>query len=408
MVNRVRARLAWGVLDQALISFSSMVVLVLVARHVSPEQFGAFGITMEAYLVIVFIGRGLAGDPLATAHAGDGPLELTAAARSGTTVALGAGLLSTVVVGVAGVTAGGMLGQHLLVLGVLIPGLVLQDFIRTVCVVTRRPEKAFVLDASWLALLVPSLLAATAMDQSSVVLLAIWGVCGIAVGLLGLLWAGLVPAHPRRIASWLRRHRAIWPFFLMENLVFRATILLVMVVLTLSVGLAGVAGLRAATAIFAPVAVVGRGVVLVAVPELARSGDSATVGRGVRRLTVVLVPLPLILAAFLIGAPDRVGEALFGETWALASPLIWLTAISAAGAMYAVAVAVGLRATQAARAGLQTRIVVSLLSLVAALVGGWLAGAYGAALGLACSVPLQVAFWRSQLRSTLRKMDAAR
>ncbi len=379
--------MAWGVVDQAVSSLSNVVVLILVARSVEPTNFGAFSIAMEAYIVIVFAGRGMASDPLLTAHAADGPARLDRAARAGATVMLGVGVACAAVVGASGIFTGGPIGNHLAVLALFLPGLLIQDYVRNVFIVRQQPARALVIDALWLLVEVPLLVIAVRLGLDSVALLALWGVSGVVVGLIGLAWARLVPTGMHEARAWLGKHAGLWPYFLFENLVFRSTILVVMVGLSFMAGLDGVAGLRAATAVFAPVAVVGRGLAMVAVPEFARqASDPALVRRLVRRLAWFLTPLPLLLAAVLLASPDRVGTALFGESWALASPLLLLTAISAAVSMYSIAVAVGLRAFQAARAGLTARLAVASLTLVAALAGGWLGGRIRGSRSLGCDV----------------------
>lgn len=406
-LGTVRSRSAWGVADQAISSLSNLIVLILVARSVNPAGFGAFAIAFEVYLVTLFIGRGMSSDVLVTAHASDMPAELKQAVRAGATVMFLAGSAGGLVVGIAGLSVGGVLGSSLVALAFLLPGLLIQDFMRSVFIVRQRPVGAFALDALWLLIEIPVLIAATERNQDSVVLLALWGGCGVAVGVVGLVWCKLVPTGVAVARTWLTRHLSLWPYFVLDNLVFRVTILVVMAGLTVASGLAAVAGLRAATAVFSLVGVLGRGLALVAVPELARRAATPTlVRKGVNRLAWVLTPIPLVLAAFLMLAPDGVGRALFGESWDLASPLILLTAISAAGSMYVIAVAVGLRAFQAARAGLKARTAVALLVLVAALIGSSVAGAYGAAFALAVSSPFQVAVWWWQLRCAERPVEA--
>lgn len=386
--------------DQIVASVSNLLVLILVARSVAPTEFGAFSIAMETYLVFMFVSRGISSDVLATAHSADSVEGLRRAACAGAAVTIGVSVGLALVIVVVGVGLGGVLGATLAVLGLVLPGLLVQDFVRYVFIVRGRPSSAFLIDALWFILEIPALLLATRAEQSSPVLLAVWGGCGVVAGVVGIAWARLVPTRPSDAIAWLARHARLWPYFVLENLLFRATILIVMVALAGTAGLAAVAGLRAATAIFAPVGVLGRGVVMVAVPDLARRvAEPGAVRAGVRRLAWVLTPLPLVLAVVLTVAPDRLGASLFGETWALAAPLLMLTAISAAASMYASAVAVGLRAQQAARAGLSARIAVALLALVAALGGGLAGGAYGAALGLAVSSPFQAAIWWWQLRA---------
>lgn len=391
-------RMAWGVVDQAVSSLSNIVVLILVARSVAPSDFGAFSIAIEIYIVLIFMVRGMTSDPLLSAHAADPPPALHRAARCGATVTVAVGVACAAAIALSGSLVGDTAGHHLVVLALFLPGLLVQDYVRNVFIVRQRPFRALVLDTLWLVVEVPLLVIAVQLGMGSVAMLALWCAAGVAVGLGGLAWARLVPAGLAESRAWLRRHQNLWPYFLFENLVFRTTILVVMVGVSLLVGLAGVAGLRAATAIFAPVAVVGRGLAMVAVPEFARqSSDPALVRRLVRRLAFFLTPLPLLLAAVLLLSPDSVGEALFGETWSLASPLVLLTAVSSAVSMYTIAVSVGLRAFQAARAGLNARVFVAVLTLVSALAGAWAGGAVGAVAALAATSPAQAATWWWQL-----------
>lgn len=397
-------RVAWGLLDQVLSSASNFIVTIIAARSLTAAGFGAFALAMVVVMVTVFVARGLASDPLATRHAGHDDVTQRRAGRAGSSTAVLSALVVAVLAAVAGLLAGGALGRVLLVMAACLPGITLQDYLRYVLIVRGRARDTFLNDLFWFVVQFPLMAAALAVGGDAALLLAAWGVAGTLAAGLGLWQAGTGLGALELVRPWLREHRDLWPFFVLDNLVYQATNLVVVVVISVATSLADVGGFRAAMTVYAPLAIIGRGIVGVAVPELARRRDDPlAVERASLVVGGVLAPMALVWAVVASSLPDSWGRAAFGASWALAEPLVLLAGVSVAAGQFAVGTAVGIRALGAGRQGLLARAVVSGLALVAAAVGGVLDGAYGVMVALALTAPAQVATWWWLLAQAVRR-----
>jgi O-antigen/teichoic acid export membrane protein len=386
-------RVAWGLLDQVVSSGSNFLATIIAAKLLSAENFGAFALAMAVALVVVFLARGLAGDPLATAHAADSPEELRAAARMAVATTLFVTSACAVVTAVVGLAVGGVAGPVLLALAVLLPGLAIQDLLRFVLIIGGQAKRTFLNDLFWLVVQGPLMVLAGATGSGAFVLLA-WGVAGNLAAVLGF-WQTRTPlGGPGAIRPWLVRHRNLWPFFVLDNLVYQAINLVLIIVISLASTLAQVGGFRAAMTVYAPLAIIGRGVVGVAVPELARRREDPL---AVRRLGLLiawaLTPLAVIAAVLTQLIPDSVGASILGASWSMADPLLLLAGAVTAVSLFTVGTVAGIRALGAGREGLTARILVSLVAIAFGSVGAVVGGAHGALTALAMSSPLQIGTW---------------
>lgn len=401
-------RVAWGLLDQVLASASNFLVTIIAAKTLSASDFGAFALAMAVAIVSVFLTRGLASDPLLTAHVGDGPDEMRWAVRSATGTAVLVSLALSAVTAVVAASLGGTLAEVLLVLALLLPGLALQDCLRFALIVRGRARATFLNDLLWFVLQVPLMLLAVDREGGPAMLLLAWGAAGCAAAAVGLLQAGTWPGGPRTVRPWLRRHRELWPFFVLDNLVYQATNLVLVVVISLATTLAQVGGFRAAMTVYAPLAIIGRGITGVAVPELARRRDDpAAVRRLALAIAWLLTPLALLWAVGARFVPDDVGRAFLGDSWGLAEPLLTLAGASTAVSLFTVGTVVGIRALGAGRDGLTARVIVSGIVLVVSSIGAVLDGAHGVLVALVWSAPLQIATWWWLLVKASRRHLAA-
>jgi O-antigen/teichoic acid export membrane protein len=392
--GRARGRVAWGLLDQVVSSAANFVVTVLAARALSPHQFGAFVVAMAVCLVTITLVRGLASDSLATAHSADEPAELRLAVRSALSAAIAAALLVAAIAAGVSLVAGAGLRSVLLVVAVIVPGLVAQDYLRYALIVLGRPQRTTVNDLVWGVLQVPLLLYATARHGGAAALLFAWGLAGGLCCLLGMAQAAVLPGGPRTVGRWLRRHRRLWPYFVLDNAVYQASNFGLVLVMSLATSLAQVGALRAAMTVYAPLTVIGRGLVGVAVPEIVRRRTQPrAVRRGALLISWATVPCAAVWTAGTLLLPEQAGRALFGATWPLARPLVLLTGIGVAGGLFSVGVVVGLRALAAAKEGLNARLVITALVLSGATAGAVLDGAHGVVVALALLAPVQVAVW---------------
>ncbi len=126
-IRGIARRLSWGLADQAVSSLSNFVVGVFVARELGVAAFGVFSLAWVTYGMVLNVSRGLATDPLTVRFSGvaEGTWRTASARASGTAVLVGVvfGLLSML----AGLALGGAVGSAFVALGVVAPGLLLQD-----------------------------------------------------------------------------------------------------------------------------------------------------------------------------------------------------------------------------------------------------------------------------------------
>jgi O-antigen/teichoic acid export membrane protein len=402
-------RTGWGVADQALSSLTNFALGVVIARAVGPAEFGLFTLMFVVYTTALGISRAATSEPLLVHHSAS-PYSSW---RLGVARATGLALLIGVVVGLccllAGWIATGALTRPLLALGVMLPGLLLQDCWRFAFFAQGRGCSAFVNDLVWAVVLFPAMLVPLHARSASIpwVAVLVWGGAGTIAALVGILQARIVPA-PRQAARWIQEEAALIPRFLGEFGAIGGAGQVTVYATGAVAGLAALGALRAAQLIFGPVQVLFQGLNAIAVPELVRALQSSTA----RLLwTSKLISLTLVAAALAWGAvilalPVSAGAALLGANWLPARPLavaimVWW---SASGAI--TGAATGLRALAAVKQSLAARVAGSTLTAAGAITGALVAGARGVAWGLALAGWAGAAIWWWQYARTVRNQMA--
>lgn len=391
---RARRRVAWGLADQILSSASNFLVAFLAANQLSASHFGSFVLALAVCNLVGWLARALASDPLSVAHAADQPDALRTAVRASATMATLVGVLSGVVLAGIGLAFGGDLGVLFLVTALVLPGVTLQDNIRFSLLVAKRPKAMFVNDLVWLVLQLPLLAVVLILGGPPSALLAVWGVAGTVAALIGLRQAGVLPGAPSVVRPWLVRHKTLWPYFALENVVFQATNVALIIIISALATLSEAGGIRAALLLFTPFTVISRGIVSVVVPEFARrAGDPAWVRRRGIVLGLMLVPLTLAWTGLCLLIPFDLGDAVLGDSWQYAEPVVLLVGLIVTVSMFLTGPQVGLRALGAARDGLAARMSSAALVLVVSAVGATWNGAEGALLLAVLVSPLQLGVW---------------
>src|SRR5690606_20004610 len=100
--------------------------------------------------------------------------------------------------------------------------------------------------------------------------------------------------------------------------------------------------------------------------------------------------------------PTSAGEALFGDSWDRAEPLVFLASFVCASGLFATGVVVGLRALSAGRHTFVGRVTVTIGAAIAAAIGGVLGAEHGLFLALAIFFPVQVVVWWGLLNHAAR------
>jgi O-antigen/teichoic acid export membrane protein len=396
-------RLSWGLADQAASSLSNFAVGVYVARSLGVTAFGVFSLAWVTYGVVLNVSRGLATDPLMVRFSGvpDAAWRGAVARSSGTALGVGAALGAACLVVGAGV--GGRVGPAFACLGVVLPGLLLQDAWRFAFFAAGAGRKAFVNDLVWGVALVPALVVAARAGSVAAFVLA-WGGSAAVAAVCGCFQSGIRP-RLTGAREWLSAHRDLGYRYLVENVGVSGASQLRAYGLGAIVGVGAVGVIRGAELLLGPFLAVLMGLSLVTVAEAARV---------LRRAPHRLGPFCLLLgggqavAALLWGGalllvPDRAGELVLGGVWSSAAELIVPVTLGVAGAGLGTGAAAGLRALGAARRSLRAQLLASACYLGGGLGGALAAGTAGSAWGVAAATACGSAVWWLHLRTALRE-----
>jgi O-antigen/teichoic acid export membrane protein len=404
-------RLAWGIADQALSSVTNFGLAVLAARTLSAQEFGAFTLAFTAYTFALGISRASASEPLVMRFSG----ETVAAWRRAVGLSAGAVLILGVVGGVSslavGLVAGGTLGEALIVSGLALPFLLVQDHWRFAFFADGRGHLSFANDLAWAFIQFPVLLILVLVTDSPAVgwLLLAWGGAAGVAAVLGALQAGVTPKVGRAL-WWWREQRDIVPRILGEFFAVTGGSNLALFGIAAVGGLSAVGAIRGAQVLMGPVTVLILGVSIVAIPEsvvsLKRSPSS------LRRRSVVfscgLGICSLVWGGVVMVLPTSIGVQILGDTWTTAHSavpglIVWQTALAVS-----VGAVAGLRALAAVRRSLWVRILVVPFVVGGGMAGAIVGGANGAALGLGAANSLAAVAWWFQLQRALREYESGR
>ncbi|HEY3766176.1 MAG TPA: hypothetical protein VGL44_13550, partial [Gaiellales bacterium] len=142
-------RLGWGLADQSLSSLTNFALAVLVARTVSTAGLGAFGLAFTTYTITLGATRALCSEPLNVRYSAMGEPEWREGSADATGAALVLGLLAGLCCIAGSFLFGGTLRSSLIVLGLSMPGLIVQDTWRSAFFCHLRGAYAFANDLAW-------------------------------------------------------------------------------------------------------------------------------------------------------------------------------------------------------------------------------------------------------------------
>lgn len=382
-------RSAWVVVDQGISSLSNFAAAILVARAVSERMFGAFSVAFLVYTFVICIGRGLVSQPLSIRASVKTEQHDDVAAAAG--AALVCGAVAGVIVAPAGVVIGGPAGEALIVTGLLLPALALQDTWRYALFTLGHPARAAGNDLVWLVVQTALILLVLGLSGDSVPLLtAAWAGGAVVAAALGVRQAAAVPAVGRA-RTYLRRHLALGWRFAGEIVINNGIFQLTMLVIGATLGIAGIGALRGGAVLFGPLNVglfaISTGGIAEGSRLLARSPDRVLPMMSV--VSGVLVVISLMWGALLFAVPDSLGRALLGETWQGASQLVVAYAVTYAGLALAGGAGLVLRIVAAASESLRLATIMACVTFASGAAGALWWGAEGAVWGFALSAWIQ-------------------
>lgn len=388
-MRRVSVRLATSrrvqlaVVTNALISISSLLLAISIARRSSVDEFATFAVAMTLYVMANGIIRAAITETTLAIEP----------SRSNDEIGFQRASLVSLVAGGAMVLLGWFLGSwYLAVVGVCFNGLTSLDYSRTVNAALHRSGVALAQGVAWSVTVICVSGVSLVLPLRGTTLFAVWAGAGAIIGYLSTAEAGY-PWAPR----WLRNPRqdkaAAW--FSVDYLAgsggsLLSTNLLVVVLNTTAVG-----AVRGAGTILGPVGLVSTTARSLSIVYLSRA--RAVGGRHEFRSAVAaagalaVVVGPLAVAITLI--PDRVGRELLGRTWDSVSPILLALAIESVLALVGSIAAAGHRSRLAGARTLTLRLLVGIPRPMIVVLAAWWFGIEGAAWSMAAIAAVNVVLW---------------
>lgn len=386
-------RARWGIFDQGISSFTNFAITAVVAHQVSPTGFGAFSVALAMYVCVLWVARSLVGEPFVVRLTSASFDLQTAAAREALGTAVATGAATGLAAVVLGLSIRGPTGSALAAMGLFLPCLLAQDAYRYVLMARGRARAAAANDGLWLAVqgLVIAALLLAGRDSVATLVIA-FGAGATVAAMFGGWQTGVLPAV-NRARPWLRAHADLWLPFVLELLTVNATPQLSMLAVAALGEVVTVGEVRAGMFLFAPLSVLFSGLFLIGLPEAVRLRQRSLPGLRVFVVALAVggVALTSLWAAALWLLPGDAGRAALRSNWATGRHLLWPMAAFTAAGVVTMAAIIGLRALEVARRSIRVRIWAGPVVFGAGVAGAEIAGASGAAIGLAASSWLSAA-----------------
>ena len=276
------------------------------------------------------------------------------------------------------------MGQALVVTGVLLPALLLQDTWRFALFTMGHPARAAANDLAWLAAQVALIAVALSVADDSIALLTgAWAGGAVVAAVLGARQTAVVPAIGQAV-GFLRRHLELGWRFTSEFVVGNGSFQLTMLAMGATLTAAGIGAIRGGAVLFGPLHVAIFALATGGVAEGARLLERSPqrVLPVMHLLSALLLVASVAWGALLLAVPDTVGHEVLGDTWPAAHELVVPYAVINAGVGVAAGALLALRIVAAASASLRLAVVVAGVTFAGGVTGATLWGTAGGVWGL--------------------------
>ncbi|MGH3923781.1 MAG: hypothetical protein ACRDTT_13085, partial [Pseudonocardiaceae bacterium] len=345
--------------------------------------------------------RAAATSPLGIRYADASPEGFVGASKA----AVGSAFTFGVVAGLGclggGAWLGGDAGGALVALGVVFPGLLVQDAWRQVFFATSRPAAAALNDTVWAILQLMAVAAILTTGVSTVgPLVLAWGGAAMAAALFGVRQTRTWP-HPRRAVRWLRDHRNLTGYLIAEFGTLQGAQQGALLIIAAVGSLEAIGAFRGVQVLLGPITMLAVAALSFVVPEFSRRRTSLVARQWMRSalaLSADIAGLSVCWGLLLMLAPDALGQALLGETWPGTSDILLPSIVWQAGAAVLVGPAAMLYAMDRAPVAFALNARLAPLIFIGGVGGVLLAGAEGGAWGFSIAFWAVVPSWWHRLR----------
>lgn len=383
-------RLGLVTIDQILSGITNVATLVWVAHAASPLGFGQFSLVMMVFMVAQVAFRSLVSTTVLV-HPEDADDRVPDVLASALVLSSLSGLLAALA-GIVLQVASSELGVPLIILGLALPGLLVQDVGRHLAIARQLPSHAVTLDLIWMAGLSGGFVLLHLRGSATVgSLVAVWATAGFVAGVVALLQNGM----PASVGlGWVRER---WDFSwrsMVSGLSASATVLVTASLMTLFSSPLAVAAFRSASLLASPSTAVQLAVSTSAATDIARErDDSEAVARHMRRAIVIATAIGVANLLVLVLLPDAVGRLLLGDAWYVVEP--FMLAISLR--IVLMSAQAGIRASLIGRHRMQLAMVTDVVSIVmvglAMVIGAATGDVAGALWGMAVGTGISTLCW---------------
>lgn len=307
--------------DQGVSSVSNLLVVVLVARVLSPSDFGHFALGYAILTVTLGLSRAYFGSRISLAKDPASARQLTAALVAGMLVV--SPVVALAVFAVSTVATNGQAQLIVLIVALASPVVCMQDALRFGAASGGRPWVALLSDTVWVVIMTLPFLLGIRLQASAAV--ALWASAASLALVVALISFGARPRLRPGLRE-LRRREDVGAAITVGAVATTSATLLVLLVVTNVLGPAATGSLRGASTAMGPVNVLLAFSALGITPVLvrrARAGDRAFCAL----VAAAMMALVLAWGAVLLILPDSVGAAAFGSSWpGIRSVLAWTVA----------------------------------------------------------------------------------
>lgn len=400
------SRVLLGSVDQGLSSLSNIILLIVIARTVSLDNFGIFSFGWAVITTVLSVLRGYLGNSVSIAVDSTNRRRET---RYGLTVAATAGI-ATILISAGTVSLLGGFGAGY-VMSVFAPVVFMQDLLRFHTVAEGRPHLAVCSDAIW-AVTMTVLVSVVALHPRAIgpdTAVVVWGVAGTA-GLVLLLVASRVRPALRDIAYWLRSDLANRLHFGVVGAVGAVGSLVIVSIATLIIGVRATAALRGASSVMGPLNVVMAAIPMVIVPEIRRSGAKTPreIWKRIHLMGYVLATFAILAGIGVSLLPTSAGRQLLGASWPSIRPLLPVTGLEYAGIVLMTFAGAVLRASDDGKNLMRIQLVKTGAGIVLGFIAALLVGTpISVSIALCASAAIGFAHLLMLIRADKPLMEAA-
>lgn len=364
--------------DQALSSLSNALLLFAVAQTATVAQFGAIALLVALVSTVMCFNRGALGTPILLAS-NLRLREIRTESGYAVTWAAASGIGTAIVLCAVGAMTGSL--STAIAFSLAAPAILIQDVLRFSALSAGRPLAAVVSDGFW-ALLMAALYVVNVVAKfvPTDVVVLLWGAGGLASGVLLSAAMGVAPRCHRIFGWWRTYDAARFRFGCVQALIPISTAVFIFNV-TLILGSAVAGGLRGASTLFGPIAMLISALPLAFVPHARRKNQSiAEQWRLLVKTSWVTSTVTAVGTVCLLVLPDDLGELLLGDVWRPAVSVVPFVGFEAAVNCWMVSVYAMTQAQGMSRASLWIRLLEVVLKQGTCVAAAF---AFGTAIGVA-------------------------